>query len=412
MENSKLITKALGYIYQDYRNSALTVEDVASHAGFSTNYFNRVFFAHTGFNVMEYLRFVRLTHAASLLAYSDRDVLEIALECGYESHESFTRAFKKHYCVSPSEYRKKSKDKDFCRGESCNVTVAQRILRDHPQIKFANPDEVRDDLLKKDAVRYGYTAVKFKISGGAAVYLGDDFRRGFVWFTEGDENFDLDGTIICDDYRLIAEYLKTFKSERCHLALNTLDEDAVIKEKLKEYGVIVESTDCTLENAYTGEPYDLIAPEGILVRELHYEDIPILRSYHDRGGRILLSWVKHLEKSFYQRDVLKTTEIASFVFGIFKNGELIGYSCGGLQSANGFTVNICTQTVVDDEHRTDELFKYTFMFMTNAALEKGALPVDIVLTPGSVAMQQYGSFSSRDFGYRLANRRVVICYKV
>ena len=52
------------------------------------------------------------------------------------------------------------------------------------------------------------------------------------------------------------------------------------------------------------------------------------------------------------------------------------------------------------------------MFVTNAAHEKGALSVDIVLTPGSVAMQQYGSFSSRDFGYRLANRRVVICYKV
>ena len=49
MENSELITKALNYIKSQNKKSDITIEDVATHAGFSTDYFNRIFFAHTGF---------------------------------------------------------------------------------------------------------------------------------------------------------------------------------------------------------------------------------------------------------------------------------------------------------------------------------------------------------------------------
>ena len=43
MENSELITKAVGYIQRDVSDSGMTIEDVAEHAGFSTDYFNRIF---------------------------------------------------------------------------------------------------------------------------------------------------------------------------------------------------------------------------------------------------------------------------------------------------------------------------------------------------------------------------------
>ena len=89
MENSELITKALNYIRSENKKSDITIDDVASHAGFSTDYFNRVFFAHTGFNIMEYIRFSRLKKAAHLLRQTNNDILDIALDCGYEAHESF-----------------------------------------------------------------------------------------------------------------------------------------------------------------------------------------------------------------------------------------------------------------------------------------------------------------------------------
>lgn len=64
MENSELITKALNYIKSEAGKSEITIDDVAKKAGFSTDYFNRIFFTHTGFNVMEYVRFRRLKKAA------------------------------------------------------------------------------------------------------------------------------------------------------------------------------------------------------------------------------------------------------------------------------------------------------------------------------------------------------------
>ena len=104
MENSELITKALNYIKSENKKSDITIDDVATHAGFSTDYFNRIFFAHTGFNIMEYVRFCRLKKAAHLLRGTNNDILDIALDCGYEAHESFSRAFKNQYGMTPSEY--------------------------------------------------------------------------------------------------------------------------------------------------------------------------------------------------------------------------------------------------------------------------------------------------------------------
>lgn len=92
METQELIRKAIGYIKSSYTEN-LTIADIADHAGFCTDYFNRLFRAHTGFTVMEYVRFARLSRAAVLLRSTSRDIIDIALECGYETHESFTRAF-------------------------------------------------------------------------------------------------------------------------------------------------------------------------------------------------------------------------------------------------------------------------------------------------------------------------------
>ena len=64
-ENSVLIDCALEYARKNLKNPKISVEDVALHAGFTTNYFNQVFAAHTGFSVMEYIRFERLRVVAA-----------------------------------------------------------------------------------------------------------------------------------------------------------------------------------------------------------------------------------------------------------------------------------------------------------------------------------------------------------
>ena len=408
MENSELITKALNYITKN-KKSDITIDDVATHAGFSTDYFNRIFFAHTGFNIMEYVRFSRLKKAAILLRGTNDDILDIALDCGYEAHESFSRAFKNQYGVSPSEYRKKNEKVEAYYGDFYNDTIGVRLLHEFNNFKLADGDEVIDYLLETDALRYGYIAVCFRVNGGAALYSGEDFRDGFVWFTEWDNRFE--GEIICDDWDKIAEYKKTFSDQRFDIVLYTLEPDEKIKNEFSKRGVTVGNIDRRQSNIYTGEPYALTPIDDIAMRLIKYEDVDLVRKFYlerypNRGTD--LPWLKHLKNELHQRDVIGNAEHSIFMFGIFKGDHLIGVSEGGLQNAHGFIINNCVVTSVLREYEIEELYQYAFKFVTNAALEKGALPIDDVQIPNTPEKSRSGIFNSADLGYRTVTNRCIL----
>ena len=401
MENSELITKALNYIKSENKKSDITIDDVATHAGFSTDYFNRIFFAHTGFNIMEYVRFSRLKKAAHLLRGTNNDILDIALDCGYEAHESFSRAFKNQYGMSPSEYRKKYEKVEAYYGDFYNDTIGARLLHEFKDFKLADSDEVIDYLLETDALRYGYTAVCFRVNGGAALYNGEDFRDGFVWFTEWDNRFE--GEIICDDWDKIAEYKKVFSDKRFDMVLCTLESDEEIKDEFSKRGVTIGNINRRQSNVYTGEPYVLTPIEDITMRLIKYEDVDLVEKffserYPNRGSNS--PRLKCLKHELHQRDVIGNTEHSVFMFGIFKGNRLIGVSDGGLQNAHGFVINNCVATSVLHEYETEELYQYAFKFVTNAALEKGALPVDDTQTPNTPNENKSGIFNSTELGYQ------------
>lgn len=401
MENSELITKALNYIKSENKKSDITIDDVATHAGFSTDYFNRIFFAHTGFNIMEYVRFSRLKKAAHLLRGTNNDILDIALDCGYEAHESFSRAFKNQYGISPSEYRKKYEKVEAYYGDFYNDTIGARLLHEFKDFKLADSDDVIDYLLETDALRYGYTAVCFRVNGGAALYNGEDFREGFVWFTEWDNRFE--GEIICNDWDKIAEYKKIFSDKRFDMVLYTLESDEIIKDEFAKRGVTVEIIKRYQDNIYVGEPYSLTPIEDISMRLIRYEDVNLVEQffsarYPNRGENS--PRLKCLKHELYQRDVVGNTEHSVFMFGIFKGDRLIGVSDGGLQNAHGFVINNCVVTSVLREYETEELYQYAFKFVTNAALEKGALPVDDTQTPNTPNENKSGIFNSTELGYQ------------
>lgn len=81
------------------------LDDLAAAACASVYHFHRVFRGLTGETVREYARRLRLERAAHRLTHGREDILTIALQSGYDSHEAFTRAFKRHFGASPSEFR-------------------------------------------------------------------------------------------------------------------------------------------------------------------------------------------------------------------------------------------------------------------------------------------------------------------
>lgn len=98
------ILRVLTYI-QRHLDEPLELNELAAIAYFSPFHFHRVFRGLVGESLMEHIRRLRLERAAHRLRTTGRSILDIALEAGYETHESFTRAFRSQFGLAPSSAR-------------------------------------------------------------------------------------------------------------------------------------------------------------------------------------------------------------------------------------------------------------------------------------------------------------------
>lgn len=80
-------------------------ETLASVAGFSIPHFHRVFRAQVGESAISYVRRMRMVRAGQKLRMGAVDITEVALAAGYDSHAAFSKAFRQHFGLSPSEFR-------------------------------------------------------------------------------------------------------------------------------------------------------------------------------------------------------------------------------------------------------------------------------------------------------------------
>src|SRR3569833_2165782 len=96
------VGKALWYI-ESHFSAQLSLEEIAEIGGVSRYHMTRAFGAATGQSVMRYVRARRLTEAARALSGGAPDILAVAIEAGYGSHEAFTRAFRDQFGMTPEE---------------------------------------------------------------------------------------------------------------------------------------------------------------------------------------------------------------------------------------------------------------------------------------------------------------------
>lgn len=87
-------------------DDALSVEELSRQANFSRFHFQRQFSNYVGLSVTRYVQLLRLRRASyQLVLDRRRRVIDIALEAGFENPESFSRAFKKSFGQTPSQFR-------------------------------------------------------------------------------------------------------------------------------------------------------------------------------------------------------------------------------------------------------------------------------------------------------------------
>ena len=100
------ISSAISYI-EEHLTEDLDINEIAGKAFVSSFYFQKIFNVLCGFTVGEYIRNRRLTLAAQELCGTDIKVIDIAMKYGYDSPDSFARAFTKFHGVTPSAARER-----------------------------------------------------------------------------------------------------------------------------------------------------------------------------------------------------------------------------------------------------------------------------------------------------------------
>lgn len=108
---SEVLQRMSQYVSEHYHEK-ITLTDMAAHLGFSESYCSKYIKKKTNMNFLEYLNSQRIMSAETMLRTTDASVTEIAYAMGFTSIQSFNRVFKIACSMSPSEYRKRLRDKN------------------------------------------------------------------------------------------------------------------------------------------------------------------------------------------------------------------------------------------------------------------------------------------------------------
>ena len=106
--DKKLLHNAIDTIEINITNTDFTVEDLAKNLNISRTHLHRKLKSLTNQSATEFIRNVRLKQAVKLMKSGDYLINEIGFSVGFNSHNYFTKAFKKQYGVSPSEFIKQN----------------------------------------------------------------------------------------------------------------------------------------------------------------------------------------------------------------------------------------------------------------------------------------------------------------
>ncbi len=107
MDQAGIIRDLLVWL-ESHLDQPLSLDNVATKAGYSKWHLQRMFKEVTGHAIGAYIRARRLSKAAVALRLTSRPILDIALQYRFDSQQTFTRAFKKQFNQTPAYYRRSS----------------------------------------------------------------------------------------------------------------------------------------------------------------------------------------------------------------------------------------------------------------------------------------------------------------
>lgn len=147
MNYSEVMSNCIEYIEKNIKEN-LTPKTISDEMGYSLFHFCRIFNVSRGISLMDYVKQRRLS-LASLDLFKGKKVIDIAVEYRFETHGGFSKAFKKEFGFSPTQYKKRAG----------NGFYSENSLK-------INGDIMKPKIIKKDGFRVAGYGIQTDISDG------------------------------------------------------------------------------------------------------------------------------------------------------------------------------------------------------------------------------------------------------
>jgi AraC-like DNA-binding protein len=283
MENKNLIDKAIGFIQKNPKEN-LSLQSIADNAGFSLTYFDAIFRQHTGYSPVEYSRIYKLTRSALELRRTQKTVLDIALDFGYASPESFTRAFKNFYGMTPSEYREKHTSEAVTWHDLSGKIAISHFRRTFPELKTSDIDLALDFCFTHNPLKYAEDIVGMTVAESEILTLGNPENLEHFGYVSDYNSVEPAVMLICENEEDALLYLKLFS----RLAKPHFSVRRSVDVEWESFDAEIAKLGLTCRYGYDMiYPNDSISvPEydGLSARLLSAQDMPTVKAFKQSGG--------------------------------------------------------------------------------------------------------------------------------
>jgi len=323
MENKNLIDKAIGFIQKNPKDN-LSLQSIADNAGFSLTYFDAIFRQHTGYSPVEYSRIYKLTRSALELRRTQKSVLEIALDFGYASPESFTRAFKSFYSITPSEYREKYSGEPVTWHDLSGKIAISHFRQCFPELKVSSIELALDFCFTHNPIKYAEDIVGMTIAESEILTLGNpETLEHFVCVSDYN-SAEPSIALVCENEEDALSYLKLLaKLQNLRFSIRrSVDEEwNIFDAEIAKLGLTCRYG---YDMSYTSDRVAVPEYDGMSARLLTAEDMPLIKAFKENGG-CAECHVRAIQISFDGKG-----NIGMKPMGIFANNELVCLSMPAL----------------------------------------------------------------------------------
>lgn len=159
--NNDKVRKAIEYIDLNYSDE-INLNKMSRILGMNSQYLSRFFKQHLGVGFLTYLNKIRVKKSLKCLLNTNKSILEIAIDYGFNDSKNYTRAFKQEFSITPGEYRKSSKNDTFLIEENSdsNGNYNKEFFLKKIDEFIKEKDEKKLDYIDKSSVDFNYKSVQ------------------------------------------------------------------------------------------------------------------------------------------------------------------------------------------------------------------------------------------------------------